>query len=140
MVRLLFDTNILLDLCNVNRVPFHQDALDLLTRCVHRGDAEMLVCVASFNDVYYVLRRHYGSEEQARRYVGELMELFDVRPLLPRHARRSLASDEPDFEDGLIRAVAEDSGVDTIVSRDRAAFAGSSIPRKTARECLEAML
>lgn len=140
MVRLLFDTNILLDLCNVNRVPFHQDALDLLTRCVHRGDAEMLVCVASLNDVYYVLRRHYGSEEQARRYVGELMELFDVRPLLPRHARRSLASGEPDFEDGLIRAVAEDSGVDTIVSRDRAAFAGSSIPRKTARECLEAML
>ena len=138
MVRLLFDTNILLDLCNVNRVPFHQDALDLLTRCVRRGDAEMLVCVASLNDVYYVLRRHYGSEEQARRYVGELMELFDVRPLL--HARRSLASDEPDFEDGLIRAVAEDSGVDTIVSRDRAAFAGSSIPRKTARECLEAML
>lgn len=43
MVRLLFDTNILLDLCNVNRVPFHQDALDLLTRCVRRGDAEMLV-------------------------------------------------------------------------------------------------
>lgn len=74
MVRLLFDTNILLDLCNVNRVPFHQDALDLLTRCVRRGDAEMLVCVASLNDVYYVLRRHYGSEEQARRYVGELME------------------------------------------------------------------
>lgn len=140
MVRLLFDTNILLDLCNVNRVPFHQDALDLLTRCVRRGDAEMLVCVASLNDVYYVLRRHYGSEEQARRYVGELMELFDVRPLLPRHARHSLASDEPDFEDGLIRAVAEDAGVDVIVSRDGAAFAGSSIPRKTARECLEAML
>lgn len=34
----------------------------------------------------------------------------------------------------------EDAGVDVIVSRDGAAFAGSSIPRKTARECLEAML
>ncbi len=115
MVKLLFDTNILLDLCNANRAPFHQDSLDLLGRCVRRGDVEMMVCVASLNDVYYVLRRHYGSERQARQYVGKLMELFDVRPLLPRHARRSLASDEPDFEDGLIRAVAEDAGVDATV-------------------------
>ena len=37
---------------NANR-PFHQ--ADLLTRCVRRG-AEMLVCVASLNDVYYVCR------------------------------------------------------------------------------------
>lgn len=34
MVKLLFDTNILLDLCNANRAPFHQDCPDLLARSV----------------------------------------------------------------------------------------------------------
>lgn len=43
-------------------------------------------------------------------------------------------------KEDLMEAKKQDSGVDTIVSRDRAVFAGSSIPRKTARECLEAML
>lgn len=45
-----------------------------------------------------------------------------------------------DFMKNVSKPTKKDAGVDVIVSRDGAAFAGSSIPRKTARECLEAML
>lgn len=46
-------------------------------------------------------------------------------------------SNEPDFEDGLIRACAEHVGVDYIISRDEAAFAKSPIKRLSPRQYLD---
>ncbi len=48
----------------------------------------------------------------------------------------ALESEEPDFEDALIRITAEQERVDVIVSRDKSAFVGSSIPRMSAGEVL----
>lgn len=51
--------------------------------------------------------------------------------------RQSLASDEPDFEDGLVRACAELVGADYIVSTDRKAFKRSSVPRIESPELIQ---
>jgi len=134
-MKLLLDTNVLMDFCNDARAPFHGQCVELLVECASRVDVELTIAVSSLNDVYYMLRRHYGNERSAREDIGALMELFDVRPLLARHARMSYESDEPDFEDGLIRAVAEDNGVDVIVTRDAAAFHRSAIPAMDAVRC-----
>uniref|UniRef100_S0DGL8 PIN domain-containing protein n=1 Tax=termite gut metagenome TaxID=433724 RepID=S0DGL8_9ZZZZ len=42
--------------------------------------------------------------------------------------RHALNGTEPDFEDGIVRAVVEISRVDYLVSRDQRAFTGSLIP------------
>ena len=49
----------------------------------------------------------------------------------------ALNSDEPDFEDGIIRACAELNGADFIITRDKAAFAHSKVRSVTAAEYLE---
>ena len=41
----------------------------------------------------------------------------------------ALASNEPDFEDGMIRAAAEQASANFILSRDAKAFANSTVPR-----------
>lgn len=46
-------------------------------------------------------------------------------------------SDEPDFEDGIIRACAEAAGADFIISRDERAFARSPIKRLSAQEYID---
>lgn len=135
-MKLLLDTNILLDFCSVERSPFHEQSVALLMECFSRSDVTVMIAVSSLNDVYYVLRRRHGEEGVAREDIGKLMNLFDVWPLLERHAREAYASDEPDFEDGLVRAVAEDAGVDVIVTRDAAAFRRSMVPSMDAAQCL----
>ncbi|KFJ00964.1 PIN domain-containing protein [Bifidobacterium stellenboschense] len=134
-MKLLLDTNVLLDFCNDARAPFHSQCVDLLLDCASRADVELIIAVSSLNDVYYVLRRHYSDEQDARKDIGMLMELFDVCPLLARHARMSYESDEPDFEDGLVRAIAEDNAADVIVTRDASAFRRSKVPAMDAVRC-----
>ena len=65
----------------------------------------------------------------------EIMER--IAPLGPEECDRSLRSDEPDFEDGLIRACAELNGVDFILTRDTGAFRTSPVKALTCAEYLE---
>ena len=52
----------------------------------------------------------------------------------------SYRSDEPDFEDGLIRAVAEDNDADVIVTRDVETFLHSSVRLMDAEQCRALLL
>lgn len=52
----------------------------------------------------------------------------------------ALDSDEPDYEDGLIRAAAEALQVDALITYDKKAFKYSSIPSMTAEEAAAALL
>lgn len=60
------------------------------------------------------------------------MEQLDVEACVV-----ALESNEPDYEDGCIRAIAERAGVDFIITRDKKAFARSYVKAYTAREYLE---
>ena len=53
---------------------------------------------------------------------------------------RAFSSDEPDLEDGIVRATAELRHAVAIVTRDGKAYAASAIPSMTAREFLQRKL
>lgn len=133
MYRVLLDTNILLDSVIPNR-PQHDEALTLLKWCNGSGDYGF-AAATSFNDAYYVLCRAYD-EAIAREALENLLGLVAVAPVSAEECERSLQGNEPDFEDGLVRACAELNGADFIVTRDEAAFAGSKVKSVTAREFL----
>ena len=133
MYRILLDTNILLDSIIPNR-PQHDEALALLKWCNGSGD-HGFAAATSFNDAYYILCRAY-SEAIAREALENLLGLVAVAPVSAEECDRSLQSNEPDFEDGLIRACAELNGADFIVTRDRDAFAGGKVRSVTAKEFL----
>ena len=133
MHRLLLDTNVLLDAVCPGR-PEQKETHRLLARC--NGDGDMgMVCALSLKDVYYVMEKRFD-ETTARKAVEWLTNLLVVVPVGAEESLSALASSEPDFEDGLVRACAELSDVDFIVSRDRDAFAGSTVRRVTSREYL----
>lgn len=133
MYRILLDTNILLDSIIPNR-PQHDEALALLRWCNGSGDYGF-AAATSFNDAYYILCRAY-SEAIAREALENLLGLVAVAPVSAEECDRSLRSNEPDFEDGLVRACAELNGADFIITRDEDAFVGSKVKSVTAKEFL----
>ncbi len=134
MHRLLLDTNILLD-CVDPRRAFHDDAMRLLKQCNDGGDMGFTSSL-SLKDVYYVMGKLYG-ESSAHGAVRSLVDLLVVGPIGVEDTLRALDSNEPDFEDGLIRACAELNDIDFIISRDEKAFRKAKTRRLSAGEYLE---
>ena len=60
-----------------------------------------------------------------------------LKDLKASYAKAALDSDEPDFEDGLVRAAAETEAAFAIITRDAQAFKTSSVPAMSAARYLE---
>lgn len=130
----LFDTNALIYWA-YSSSSYHEVTSHLLYKILaNKGSAYALS--SSLNDVYYILRKHYTNEEDARESVRDIAEVFDLVDLTGLIVFDALDSSEPDYEDGLIRAAAEALQVDAIVSYDKQAFKESPIPAITAEEAL----
>lgn len=107
----------------------------MLERCNGEGDMG-IVTPSSLNDAYYVLAKKHG-EQWAREAIRHLMGLLVIAPFGPEECDLSLNSNEPDFEDGLIRACAELNGADFILTRDADAFKKSKVRAVTCAEYLD---
>lgn len=133
MHRLLLDTNVLLDCVDPRRAS-HDDALQLIARC-NGGGAMGIASSLSLKDVYFIMEKLYG-EQSAREAVRVLADLVIIGPIGAEETLLALDSNEPDFEDGLVRACAELNDVDFIISRDQKAFRKTTIRKVTASEYL----
>lgn len=75
-------------------------------------------------------------EPIARKAVEWLTKLLLISSIGAEECLDALGSNEPDFEDGLIRSCAELNECDFIISRNKDAFAGSTVRCVTSREYL----
>lgn len=137
MRKVFLDTNILIDFVCRNR-PNHAEA-ERLVRVALQKDCELCVLVSSLKDAYFIYCRHYGSEEGARWHIRGLRRMMSLVALDASVSDAALDSDEPDYEDGLIRAAAERGRADAIISRDVSAFEKSSVLKMSAQEAVEAL-
>ena len=126
--RVLLDTNVLLDYLDARRGE-HETARRLVHAILAREGAPVAPA-SSYKDVYYILRRSLGSEQDARRLVRGLIECVPIATVSLRATdlAPAIAGDEPDFEDAIVRQLAERERVVAIVTRDAAAFRGSFVP------------
>lgn len=131
--KLFLDTNFLLDVMLENRP--EPQATKRLMELASNGDVLCTISTASLADAYYVAR-HGLAEELRRTWLGLFLDLFGTVAPDAETCRRALASDEPDYEDGVIRTLAESTGSDYLISRDERAFANSAVPRVSAGEFL----
>lgn len=129
---LLFDANALLYWV-YPASPFHDDVSRLLQEAF-QSDASCYALSSSLNEIYYALNSHYMGEEDARASIRDIAETFDLVDLTGLLVFSALDSNEPDYEDGLIRCAAEALQVGAIVSYDKKAFRSSFIPKLTASE------
>lgn len=134
MSSLLFDTNALVYWVYCDS-PYNEEVSALLYQEL-AGRGSVYALASSLNEIYYALHTHYMSEKQARASIRDIAEVFDLVDLTGTLVFSAFDSDEPDYEDGLIRAAAEALQVDAIISYDKKAFKGSPIPKLTAKEAL----
>ncbi len=138
MYSVLLDTNVVLDYVSADR-PEHAVTVDALRACLTRDDVRVFIPACLLKDVYFVYERHYGTEENARRLIALLRRVFEVVELTLDIVDSALVSNEPDFEDGIVRATAEAIGVDAIFSRDVRAFLNGPIRRLDAAGVIAAL-
>ena len=134
MSKMLLDTNTLLDHVIPDR-PESDEALELvklIINHVHTG----LVAASSLNDFYYISRKTL-SEQERRDWLRIFIRIFDIEELDVEACAIALDSNEPDYEDGCIRAIAERAQVDFIITRDRTAFERSWVKAYSAKRFLE---
>lgn len=134
MTSFFFDTNALIywtypeSLC-------HNEISKLLAAAADQSSLYALA--SSLNEVYYILRRHYMTEPEARESLRDIANTFDLVDLTGSFVFESIDSNEPDYEDGLIRVAAEALQADAIITYDQAAFKNSFVPKMTAAEAFE---
>ena len=130
--KVLIDTNILIDAA-VPKRPQHDEALELV-KLVRERRLRAWISAGSLKDAYYVICRHYGDERRAREVVKAFRNSFYLVELTGSIIDEALESDEPDFEDGIVRACAETQGCSAVVTRDGKGFTGGRCKKMTAAD------
>jgi predicted nucleic acid-binding protein len=125
-MRILFDTNVLLDAI-LTREPFATDAETLL-EAVESGQIIGFVSATTVTDVYYVTRRQAKSAEVAMTAVTRLLELLEICTVDRSVLEQAILLNQDDFEDAVQIVCAIESRLDAIVTRDIAGFGDSTIP------------
>lgn len=134
--RILLDTNVLLDAVDRERKGC-ENARNVLRHCngYSRCSDMGVTTPMSLKDAYYILTKRFG-EPHARKCIDFLSGQLIILPFGAEECLVSIKSNEPDFEDGLIRAAAELNEVDFIISGDRKAFQYSHIRKLACEEYL----
>lgn len=132
--RVMFDTNILFDAVMPDRG--HEVEAHKAFRICNGGGWMGLVTAGSLKDFYYTYSKHFG-KERAKKAVAYFANLLVIVPCGGEVAHMSLYGDEPDFEDGLVRACAELNDAEYILSRDKDAFEYSKIKKLDCTQFVE---
>jgi predicted nucleic acid-binding protein len=127
-MELMLDNNIVIDkLCR--REPFYElsNRICLLGLA---GDANIYISVNMLTDIFYILRKDYGSET-AQNMILENLSYLQVCGVSAGDGVESLRQGWPDFEDCLVARCAENIKADYIITRNPADFKGSLVPAIT---------
>jgi len=125
-MRILFDTNIILDIL-LKREPFFKPAALLLSK-VEKGEIVGVACATAFTTVYYLLRKQFN-HQKAKEYINLLLRLLDVAAVnrIVIETAENLRNFK-DFEDAVVYAAALHSNCNCIVTRNIKDFPESEIP------------
>jgi predicted nucleic acid-binding protein len=134
MKKVLFDTNILLDiflrrknLCASSSAVF---------RLAEAGKIKGFLSSHGYATVYYILAKELSAPE-ARALVGKIRLVLEIAEISAKATDLALASpDIADFEDAIQYYTALESGMNMIITRNKKDFKASRIPVGTPEEFL----
>lgn len=133
-MKALVDTNVWLDLA-LDRDPFADDAEGALGICLLDG-IEIVVAGTSLKDVFYLVSK-LGNAGEAYDAVRRILEVATVGAVDRPVCESALSLERPDFEDGIVAAVALAEQCDAIISRDASALSSLPIRRFTPTEFIK---
>jgi len=124
-LRVLFDTNVVLDLL-LDREPFSADAARCISM-VESGEIEGWLCASTVTTLHYLIRKSAGSRN-AVDSISLLLSLFEIAPVNKTVLENALRLSFKDFEDAVLHEAARYSNVEVIVTRNTVDFKNSSLP------------
>ena len=125
MKKVLIDLNIILDF--LNKRNFHQEAAQLLNRCVE-GKLSGYICAHEITTLSYFLFKEQKDENKVAAIISSLLDIFHVIPIDETILKNSLLSPITDYEDAVIEVSAVAFDIDYILSRNISDFKQSRIP------------
>jgi len=124
MKRVLFDTNIVLDVL-LDRQP-HTGASASAWEAVETGIAEGVLAAHAVTTIHYLVRKEKGNVK-ARRIMSAILRVFGVAAVDGAVLQEALQLSCPDFEDAVTAAAARLAGCECLVTRDPRGFRGSPV-------------
>ena len=124
MKRVLFDTNVVLDVL-LDRQPY-VEASATAWAAVETGVAEGMLAAHAVTTIHYLVRKERGNAK-ARRIVSAILRVFGVAAVDAAVLQEALELPWPDFEDAVTAAAARTAGCEFIVTRDPKGFRGSPV-------------
>ncbi len=135
-MRILFDTNVVLDLL-LDRNPFADDAAFLFGQ-VEKAEIIGYLCATTLTTVHYLLTKALGVKV-ANEHVRTLMAMFEVAAVNRLVIEEAIDLNFSDFEDAVLYQAANHAGMNYIVTRNARDFKRSTIPVYAPKEFISVM-
>lgn len=120
MIKVFFDTNVIIDAFS-SRDNDYRDSQRLVVKVINK-EIDGYISSKQITDIYYVLRKYVPNEEIKRQIIKDIVESFNVLPLLPSDVSISLKSDIPDFEDAVLEEAVSVNCIPFIVTHNAKHF------------------
>ncbi|MBX2964919.1 MAG: PIN domain-containing protein [Cyclobacteriaceae bacterium] len=133
MKKVLFDTNIILDIA-LERHPFFKHALELfglIDRKIIAGN----ITASSVTDIYYIAKKEKGHTDSIS-FIKNLVEVVEVIGVDKRVIINALTSDMKDFEDAVLASASELNEIEVIITRNKSDFKNARLRVVTPEEFL----
>ena len=115
-MKILVDTNIIIDALT-SQEPFREDAEQIFLLAANQIE-DMYITASSATDIYYLVRKHLHSAEQAKNVMIKLYVLFHILDVTSIDCQEALSSEVNDYEDAVISCCANRNHMDYIVTRN----------------------
>ena len=124
-MKYLIDTCVVLDTLE-DRKPFSEDS-NRIFKMVISGQIEGYLTACSIKDIYYVYRKYSHSNEESKKYINGLLNLFNIVDVNGADLGNALASDMNDYEDAVLAQSCLRHGIDCIITRNMKDYTNSPI-------------
>jgi predicted nucleic acid-binding protein len=124
MKRVLFDTNVVLDVL-LDRQPY-AEASAAAWAAVETGVTEGMLAAHAVTTLHYLIRKERGAIK-AKRILSGILRVFGVAAVDSAVIQEALQLPFADFEDAVTAAAARLAGCACIVTRDPKGFRGSPV-------------
>jgi len=133
MERVLFDTNIILDIA-LKRTPYFSLASDLFGM-IDEKKISGYVTASTISDIYYISKKEKG-HQQAIEFISNLIEVLDVIGVDRETIINALKIGLKDFEDSIQVSASQSYLLDSIITRNKIDFEKSDFDVFTPKEYL----
>ena len=124
MKKILFDTNVVLDLA-LQRIEFGEKAKELI-KMVLKKKIEVFVTSSSITDIYYVLRKAKGHNE-AIEFLRSFFKIVNIVGVDSETILDALYSGMKDFEDAVQTEAEIQNNINIIITRNKKDFKSSGL-------------